>query len=49
MPQLELTPEFENYLYSDIKGTITRIMLARDEMIIQTTMNNYILYYKEID
>ena len=48
MPHLKLTPEFETYLYNLVDGTIKQILFARDEIIISTNINNYIIRYDEI-
>ena len=48
MPRLELAPEFETYLYNLVDGTIKQILFARDEIIISTNINNYIIRYDEI-
>lgn len=48
MAKLQLTIDFETYLYNFVKGTIIGVILARDYIIVQTDIDNYKLYYNEI-
>ena len=48
MIKVQLTTDFETYLYNLVEGTINNIILERDFMIIQTDVDNYKLYYNEI-
>ena len=48
MINVQLTTDFETYLYNLVEGKINRIILERDFMIIQTDVDNYKLYYNEI-
>ena len=48
MANVQLTTDFETYLYNLVEGKINNVILARDYMIIQTDIDNYKLYYNEI-
>ena len=48
MTKVQLTTDFETYLYNLVEGTINNVILERDYMIIQTDIDNYKLYYNEI-
>ena len=48
MTKLQLTTDFEIYLYNLVEGTIRKVIFARDYIIIQTDIDNYKLYYNEI-
>ena len=48
MPHLQLTTDFETYLYNLVDGTIEHISFARDYIVITTDVDNYIIRYDEI-
>lgn len=48
MTNVQLTTDFETYLYNLVKGKINNVIFARDFIIIQTDVDNYKLYYNEI-
>lgn len=48
MIRLQLTTDFETYLYNLVDGTIENVIFARDYIIISTNINNYKIYYNEI-
>lgn len=48
MPHLQLTTDFETYLYNLVDGTIEYIILARDYITVSTNIDNYIIRYDEI-
>lgn len=49
MPHLQLTTDFETYLYNLVDGTIEHISFARDYIIITTNIDNYKIYYNDIN
>lgn len=48
MIRLQLTTDFETYLYDLVDGTIENVIFARDYIIVSTNINNYKIYYNEI-
>lgn len=48
MPRLQLTTDFETYLYTLVDGTIEHISFTKDYIIITTDIDNYKLYYNEL-
>ncbi|WP_291630171.1 hypothetical protein [Clostridium sp.] len=48
MIRLQLTTDFETYLYNLVDGTIENVIFARDYIIVSTNINNYKIYYNEI-
>ena len=48
MTNVQLTTDFEKYLYNLVEGKINCVILERDFIIIQTDVDNYKLYYNEI-
>ena len=48
MLHLQLTIDFETYLYNLVDGTIEQVIFARDYIIVSTNIDNYKIYYNEI-
>ena len=48
MAHLQLTTDFETYLYNLVDGTIENVIFARDYIIVSTNIDNYKIYYNEI-
>ena len=48
MAHLQLTTDFETYLYSLVDGIIEHISFTKDYIVITTDINNYIIRYDEI-
>ena len=48
MAHLQLTTEFETYLYNIVDGTIEYVTFARDYILVSTNKDNYKIYYNEI-
>ena len=48
MTKVQLTTDFETYLYNLVDGTIKNVIFARDYIIISTNIDNYKIYYNEI-
>lgn len=48
MAHLQLTTDFETYLYNLVDGIIKQVTFHRDFIIVSTTIDNYKIYYNEI-